>query len=234
MKGVPPDFDILPQPDETTCGPTCLQALYRFYEDEIPLTELLKEIHSLDDGGTLAVFLATHALKRGYRATIYTYNIEIFDPSWFQVGVDLKKKLRAQERVKKRKRLTLATRAYLHFLDLGGVVNYQPLKGELVKGFLDRKVPILTGLSATYLYQSSRDHPRTNKPDDIRGVPTGHFVVVYGYDAKAKRFLIADPYEPNPFSKERRYSVSVDRLVGSIYLGILTYDANLLIIEPEE
>jgi len=226
------EFSILPQPNETTCGPTCLQALYQFYGDTVPLQKLLGEIHSFDEGGTLAVFLATHALKRGYRATIYTYNIEIFDPTWFKEGVDLKKKLRAQDRVKKRKRLTMATRAYLNFLQLGGVVKYEPLKRNLLKDYLDRQVPILTGLSATYLYQTSRDHPRTNKPDDIRGVPAGHFVVVYGYDTDHRRFLIADPYVPNPFSNHQVYSVSMDRLLGSIYLGILTYDANLLIIEP--
>ncbi len=27
-------FDIQAQPDEVTCGPTCLQALYQYYGDE--------------------------------------------------------------------------------------------------------------------------------------------------------------------------------------------------------
>ena len=30
-------LDILPQPDELTCGPTCLQAVYRYYDDNISL-----------------------------------------------------------------------------------------------------------------------------------------------------------------------------------------------------
>ncbi len=232
MTLAPDDFAILPQPDETTCGPTCLQAVYQYYGDTVSLETLFNDIHSHDEGGTLAVFLGTHALKRGYQATIYTYNIEIFDPTWFKEGVDIKKKLRAQARVKNRKRLTLATRAYLSFLQLGGKIKYEPLKRSLLKGFLARKTPILTGLSATYLFQSSRDHPRTNKPDDLKGVPAGHFVVIYGYDEGQRRFLIADPYVPNPFSSHQRYSVDLDHLVGAIYLGILTYDANLLIIEP--
>ena len=34
----------------------------------------------LDQGGTLDVFLANHALQRGYKATILTYNLDLFDP----------------------------------------------------------------------------------------------------------------------------------------------------------
>lgn len=42
------------QPDTTTCGPTCLHAVYRHFGDQI-------------------------ALARGYRATIHTWNLEVFD-----------------------------------------------------------------------------------------------------------------------------------------------------------
>ena len=77
------DVRILPQPTETTCGPTCLHAVYRFYNDRISLTKLVDEIPYLEEGGTLAVMLGTHALKRGYRAKIYTYNLHMFDPTWF-------------------------------------------------------------------------------------------------------------------------------------------------------
>jgi len=76
-------LDIQPQPDETTCGPTCLQAVYRYYDDDLPLEQVIEEHRQLREGGTLAVFLACHALRRGYKATIYTYNLEVFDPSWF-------------------------------------------------------------------------------------------------------------------------------------------------------
>ena len=42
---------------------------------------------------------------------------------------------------------------------------------------------------------------------------------------------MADPMLPNPVSKSHQYLVSINRLICSILLGILTYDANLLIIE---
>ena len=78
------DFDMQTQPDDVTCGPTCLQALYNYYGDDIPLKEVIQEVKQLKLGGTLAVMLGNHALKRGYKARIYTYNLTVFDPTWFK------------------------------------------------------------------------------------------------------------------------------------------------------
>jgi hypothetical protein len=44
--------------------------------------------------------------------------------------------------------------------------------------------------------------------------------------------LVADPMYDNPVSKTHRYEVSIDRLINAILLGILTQDANLLVIQP--
>ncbi|MFH1021272.1 MAG: C39 family peptidase, partial [Pseudomonadota bacterium] len=77
------DVAILPQPDLITCGPTCLHAVYQYYGDDITLTKVIDEVKSLETGGTLDVFLACHALRRGYKARIYTYNLQVFDPTWF-------------------------------------------------------------------------------------------------------------------------------------------------------
>ena len=95
-------LDILPQPDDTTCGPTCLHALYRYFGDDIPLDQVINQVQTLDGGGTLAVMLGNHALSRGYRALIYTFNLMIFDPTWFQSSVDLKKHLLQRARATKK------------------------------------------------------------------------------------------------------------------------------------
>jgi hypothetical protein len=68
--------------------------------------------------------------------------------------------------------------------------------------------------------------------DDIRGLPTGHFVVLSGYKLNNRTVRVADPYSSNPKYSKHYYDVKVDRLVNSILLGILTYDANLLVLEP--
>ena len=47
-------IDIMPQPDDTTCGPTCLHAVYRYYDDPITIKQVVSEVTHLESGGTLA------------------------------------------------------------------------------------------------------------------------------------------------------------------------------------
>src|SRR5436309_2967481 len=93
-------LEILPQPDESTCGPTCLQAVFRYWGDDEPLESVIARARRLEHGGTLAVFLGCDALRKGYRATLYTYNITVFDPSWFNGDADIAERLERQRRVK--------------------------------------------------------------------------------------------------------------------------------------
>lgn len=226
-------FDILAQPDDATCGPTCLQALYRHFGDPVELATVVDEVQALDEGGTLAVFLACHALRRGYSATIYTFNLILFDPTWFTTpGVDLRGKLREQRGHKRDRKLQRATDGYLEFLERGGVLRFEDLTLNLLRRHLKRGRPLLCGLSATYLYHAAREIDATNQPDDVRGVPAGHFVVIYAYDQVSRHVLVADPLHPNPFAASRNYSIAIERALGAVLLGVLTYDANLLIIEP--
>ncbi len=227
--------DMLPQPDGTTCGPTCLHALYRYYGETLELSEVIDEVTSLAGGGTLAVCLGCHALRRGYDARIYTYNLQIYDPTWFEPGVaDLSERLRSQLKYKHEPRLQVATEAYLEFLDRGGQIRFQDLTPTLVRKYLNRGQPLLTGLSATYLYRTAREFGSQLDADDLRGEPQGHFVVLCGYDKDQRRVLLADPMQPNPLAEGLRYLVHIDRLLCAILLGIVTYDANLLVITPRQ
>lgn len=229
-------FDIQSQPDEATCGPTCLQALYNYYGEVVPLNDVIKEVKSLKFGGTLAVMLGHHALKRGYKAHIYTYNLNVFDPTWFKnSSKKMIQHLREQMEFKyKRRKLQVASAAYIKFLESGGELRNSELDETLIKDYLKRSVPILTGLSATYLYGTAREIPQFDIYDSIKGEPSGHFVVITGYDEDKNCAYIADPMEPNPLGKGHVYSVTYPRLINSIMLGIVTYDANLLVIEPKE
>ena len=68
--------------------------------------------------------------------------------------------------------------------------------------------------------------------DDLAGEPSGHFVVLAGYDKETRRVQVADPLKENPMGEGQTYWVDIDRLICAIMLGILTYDANLLILQP--
>lgn len=227
--------DILPQPDDFTCGPTCLHSVYRYHGDDVGLDQVISEVSSLTSGGTLDVFLAVHALRRGYDAMIYTYNVQLFDPTWFEPGrTDIANRLQRQMDFKAKPILRVATQAYLEFLELGGQLRFEDLTGALIRKYLNRSIPVLTGLSATYLHRSAREFGPECDPDDARGEPTGHFVVLCGYDKETRDVLVADPLERNPVSGSNRYVASIDRVICAILLGIVTYDANLLIIKPRK
>lgn len=222
------------QPDEVTCGPTCLYALLRYYGERVTLPEVIAATPQLVGGGTLAVLLGVQALCRGYRCRLYTYNLQLFDPTWFIRGDDLAANLREQMRWKPREhQLVEATHGYLDFLTAGGEV----LDNELTSGLITRHLragrPVLTGLSSTYLYRASRIFGPDGIDDDIRGRPEGHFVVIDGYDTRHGTFTISDPYRGRDGrGGEDRYAVPRARLLAAILLGITTYDANLLVIEP--
>lgn len=232
--------DIHTQPDDETCGPTSLHAIYAYYKDKITLTTVVNEVDRSLSGGTLAPMLGKHALERGYQAHIYAYNLDIFDPSWFKPRKlsqkRLASKLSEQLKYKPSKRIIESANAYQDFINLGGQLHFKDLTVGLLKHYFEANIPILTGLSATYLYQSRREVELPSgalEYDDLRGEPCGHFVVLSGYDEKKRHIIVADPHQENPISHDNYYKVNVGRLINAIMLGVLTHDANLLILLPE-
>lgn len=222
------------QPDDDTCGATALHAVYRFLGRERPLREVIDEVHQLEGGGTLAVLLGIHALQHGYHARLYSYNLNVFDPTWDGLPPEaLRRKLAAQTRIKPGKKLHAACLAYARFLKEGGEIRFEDPTPDLLKSYFHRSLPVLAGLSATYLYKSKREYADSKGRSvyhDLRGRPMGHFVVLGGMDGKLVR--VADPFQDNPMAEGRSYDVPVGRLINSILLGIVTYDANLLILSP--
>ncbi|HEX6070437.1 MAG TPA: hypothetical protein VFZ18_11455 [Longimicrobiaceae bacterium] len=230
-------MQIFLQPDDVTCGPTCLRKVYNFYGIDPELEEVLGEIDRNEDGGTLAVYLAISAVRRGFRARIYSYDLRIFDPTWKGLGAaPLTGKLRARLPYLRQPKARRAAEAYLEYLRLGGSMGFKELTPRLLKEILDRDHPILAGLSATYLYQMPRErhHPETHLllDDDVAGDPVGHFIVISGYERWGRRFVVRDPSAHVPVSEDGRLLVDAQRLINAILLGDLTYDAVLLELWP--
>ena len=234
------DIQIHSQPDDETCGATCLQSIYNYYGLDISIDSIVQSVERSRSGGTLAAFLGAHALRKGFDSTIYINNLNLFDPSWFTQGTISGEKLIAKlddQMVHKRDPdIVQSSIAYQQFVRLGGHVRFRTLSVKLLQRYFEKKIPILTGLSATYLYSSAREHftpDGVSIYDDTRGTPCGHFVVLCGYDEKKKRVVVADPHRENPLSRNHYYTVSSHHLINAIMLGVFTYDANLLIIEPK-
>lgn len=231
------DIDVRQQPDDVTCGPTCLQAVYSFYRLDLPLERVIASVRSFDHSGTLGVMLGLDALERGFDATLFTFNLEIFDPSWFSRSKrDLVPALLRRRDACTDRRRRLAIDAYVEFLQAGGDVRHRELTPDLLANVIRRGFPPITGLSATYLYGCRREvfDGRASYYDDIHGEPVGHFVVVSGVDPATGAFRVSDPSQDNPLHGSGTYWVSPHRLVGAILLGVTTFDGNVLIVQPRE
>lgn len=234
-------FSINTQPTDETCGPTCLHAIYRYYNYDISLPEVIKGVERTDSGGTISPLLGKHALMHGFDATMYVSNMILFDPTWFKKSKAPREallfKLRAQDEYKKERAISQASIACQDFLTLGGNIRFKTVDVQLLKEYFDQKIPILTGLSSTYLYRTARECFTSSGEsffDDVRGTPSGHFVVLFGYDDKKQNVAVADPYLESSFADNNYYKVSRTRVFNAIMLGIVTYDSTLLVIEPKK
>jgi hypothetical protein len=226
------------QPDDVTCGPTCLRKVYDFFGLEIGVDEIAEALERNEDGGTLAVFLGIAAMKQGFRARIYSYDLRIFDPTWATLSPEAltEKVFQRFPSLSDPKRLHAAG-AYIRFLEMGGEIHFDELTHRLLKSIIDRGHPVLAGLSATYLYKMPRERwdPVTGElvEDDVRGEPIGHFVVIAGYDQWGRRLTVLDPHKDAPVPEGGRIEVDADRLINAVLLGDMTYDAVLLEVWPE-
>ncbi|MCX6128304.1 MAG: hypothetical protein NTX25_04475 [Proteobacteria bacterium] len=226
---------IRKQPDDVTCGPTCLHSIYEFHQDQASLEQVIREVPMLETGGTYASKLGVHALKRGYQAEIWSFNVNIFDPTWFGLPAEqMFEKLKLQRQAKKQRKLRTASDGYMEFLQHGGILKFEDLNIELLVSCLRGGYPLIAGLSATYLYKSAREDPKSCEHNDVKGRPSGHFVVLTGIERDTNMVHISDPYFPNALSDKYTYTVSIDRLICAILLGVVTYDANLLMIYKKD
>ena len=82
-KTTPASFKIEAQPTPDSCGPSCLQAVYRWFNQPVTIDELIQAIPSLPEGGTLSVYLGIDAIERGFDALLYSCNVHVLDPTWF-------------------------------------------------------------------------------------------------------------------------------------------------------
>jgi hypothetical protein len=136
------DVPRFEQPDDVTCGPTCLTQVYRYYGYEKALSQVIRETPRNPDGGTLAVYLGISALQNGFRATLYSYDLRVFDPTWQTLKPSaLIEKLQKRVRVVESKRLQRTLHAYITYLRMGGQVHFQELEKNSWCRFWPEAIP---------------------------------------------------------------------------------------------
>jgi hypothetical protein len=178
--------------------------------------------------------LAVHALRRGYDAATWVSNVNYWDPTWFATKANLVAKLRARFEAKgwlTNERHSHGLAAFEEYMELGGDIIWGDLSPARIRRVLSDGLPILAGTNGVYLYQCMRE--TETGPNDITGDPYGHFIVVCGYRSRDSSVSVADPLMDNPAHGTKYYRASIHRLIGSIFLGAASDDANCLVIRPK-
>ena len=80
------------------------------------------------------------------------------------------------------------------------------------------------------------DPPRPALEDATRVIAAGSLVDMADVrvNGQERTVRIADPAETHPQFQKHIYWVPVQRLINAILLGVLTYDGNMLVLEPPE
>lgn len=229
------------QPDDVSCGPSCLAQVLAYYGDVQQISALSDRVRRNPDGGTLAVNLAHLALDLGYRVRLYPFGVRVFDPSWWELeDAEIAERLDLRSRGLADPVERAVVKAWRDLLRRGGYVAFHEPSPALLARIIAQDRPLICGLNATWLYREPRDRPHDNVPDDIDGWPVGHFVVLHGYTGRGLHFHVNDPSEDAPFSaggdpmgpRTGHYPLPADRLIHAILLGDATRDAVLLEIWP--
>ena len=75
--------DILPQPDETTCGPTCLHAIYRYWQEDEPLSEVIARTGKSSRAARWPYSWRATPCARATAPRSIPITSTVFDPTWF-------------------------------------------------------------------------------------------------------------------------------------------------------
>jgi hypothetical protein len=228
--------DIVPQPEDSACGPAVLHFVYQCHSVNAgSITQMIAQIQRPRWLGSYAPELGCHALRRGMDARIYATDTRIFDPTWFaEPRADLKQKLRDQQ-VFFRKRSDAEHRAvstkFLRFLKLGGKVDFSRITPGLIAHLIKEYGPLIADIDSTYFGDEMRYYTsRSGRliQHDLRGGPVGHFVALVGANLKTMEITVADPQNQNPFSDSRIYCADFQHLINALMLE----RGNLLCIRP--
>jgi hypothetical protein len=220
------------------CVQSSASQMLSFYGINKSVEEIKKEVPVDIDSegkelGSSLGHIATYFIQLGFKTTIHTVDLEIFDQSWkgsnneqlinnLQERKKYIKHARYEEQI-----MNHVIDGYILFLEKGGKVEL-PIVDEKYLYNLLTHGPIYTVVSYNFLNQSPKyKFVKNSKPmqDDMAGTPNTHVIVISGY--KDGKFEITDPdYE---FGGKRLIEPSL--LIGAFYLAETDCDPILITLE---
>lgn len=225
-------LNILPQINHQLSGAETLRGIYAYYGEDISMDDLVVSTTRFSNRRLRPLALAIDALERGYAVTVHCCDTRIFDLSWMGlVSSELKEKLEYHKSKADSVHLTQTFDAYIQILEKGGTIDLSEINRAVIRKAVELKAPIIAAVSATHLFHSKREYlDSKDRPvlDDAKGKTAGHLVAVTAW--VGKEITLHDPYLANPITGKAKYKVYISRLMRSILLGVLSYDAQMVVI----
>jgi hypothetical protein len=223
------------QSTNNNCSQTALSMMLSYYGHDVTAEQIMEDIpvHLNDAGepwGSINQQLATWCIGQGYQTTMYTFDCQIIDQSWKDLG---KTQLLDRLEAAKAGRNVLALgsewskfylQSYADYVHAGGELHIQPhvTTGLLYQLLQDGPVLACVCYNTMYGTGHSKDAGlRQSKIDDVYGKTTTHSIVVYGVTQDGA-FEIADPWQ-----EPGRHVIEPERLLCAITAAQIECD-NLL------
>jgi hypothetical protein len=222
------------------CMQTSATQLLSFFDPTVKVEDVIKEVpvyvENSEKIGTSPGHLGAYFVQKGYKTTVYIFDVELFDLSWeSSSGIEIIKLLkRRQEYIPANSWLAkyhhILVDGWELFVKAGGSFAQPPLSKQLIIDLLT-KSPILVMVNSTYLNHQSKQQYNKNEDkfedDAIKGRSLTHGVTCAGY--KDDKFLIVDPDPPAGIEQHRW--IESDHLIASIMAAQTESDNLLMVIE---
>ena len=201
---------------DSTCGPSCLVAIYESLGEKVDKQTILNELNISDSDYTYLPQIARHMLKRNLEIKLISPNSYVFSPEWAQLSREqVITELRDWIVLNAKNEWLLTAIHSLFFLEEGGTVEITDLTTELLDSHLDAGWSLLCLVEPSWLW-GKRKIAKKAEYDSVRGNADGHFIVVY--DRTETEYIISDPYPTSLPGKEHTYQVDKARLITATYL----------------
>jgi len=223
--------------DIQDCVQTSASQILSFYGIKKSINDVKKEVpvYINSEGkplGSSLGHIATYFIQLGFKTTLHSVDVEIFDLSW----KDFDNQMLIQSLKKRRKflrharyekeALDLVVDGYTQFLAMGGIITFPIVDLEYLYQLL-KKGPIYSVLSYNFLNQVSKYSFSDDKPfqDSIAGSPSTHVVVISGF--RQGKFEITDP--DSVFGG--KILIDPGQIIGAFYLAETDFDPMLITLE---
>ncbi|RLJ08211.1 MAG: hypothetical protein DRP13_02715 [Candidatus Aenigmatarchaeota archaeon] len=182
------------------CGATALAEVMEYFDGKkYNIKEIAKETEKTYKNIDWLFAAGLFAMKRGFKSKIITISTEIFDPSWTNLTYD-----KLIRKMRKRLEYLLSKKTNdsyiiewnisplkwaIKYLEKGGELFYHPITTKLIKTFLEKRIPLIVPINEN-LFHGIKRTTQDDEYDDIKGMGTGHVVVISGF--RKNKFIIID------------------------------------------